>query len=79
MVALESGHVLIYLGSASLISVFVSEPVKDPSGGVLLLGRSRYVIGEDLVDDPKKGPDLGLVAGISGPIAGRLGVGKDLL
>lgn len=61
--------------------VLVSEALEDPPCGVALLAWRRRIgiLRQDLVDHRGVGAELGLVAGIPRPIAGRLGVFEDLL
>jgi hypothetical protein len=43
----------------ALIAVLVPQPVKYPLGRVPLLLRSPFIVGQDLVDDPKKWAQFG--------------------
>ena len=71
-------HVTLYLAIASAVTMFVLQATKNLHGGVALLDRRAFVVGQDLVDDRLKGPqDRG--DSIPGPGLGSwFGIRQDM-
>ncbi len=59
--------------------MLVPQPLKDPLGGVPLLGRGLPVVPENRFDDREEGPELLLGPGLGLLVARGLGLLEDLL
>ncbi len=73
------GHGLFDLGDAALVAVLVPEAAEDALGRVALLGGRLPVGGQDLLDHPQVGTELGPWARSAAPVPRWLGVREDLL
>jgi hypothetical protein len=51
-------HVVLYDRNPAGIAVLVSQPLEDPLGGMLLLGRLPLIFLQDPIDDPEEGIQL---------------------
>jgi hypothetical protein len=47
-------HVVLAHGDPAAIAVLVAQPLEDPLGDVLLLGRLRLILLQDAIDDPPR-------------------------
>jgi hypothetical protein len=66
------------LGIAAGVTVLVAQALEDAPGRVALLGRSLFVLSQDLIDGGQMGPDDGFPPGLGHLIAGRFSLGQDL-
>jgi hypothetical protein len=52
-------HISLHLRVAAAVAMFIAEASEDLSSGVPLLGRSGFVVDQDLVDDRLEWPEPG--------------------